>query len=93
MANTERFSFELISPYVRLAHDYITEINKQLGPAYCVDHALHYFKSGEGHYIVDGRSYALAPGMVFIIRPGVTFSFTAKRGTRLHMLYSMLTAS
>jgi AraC-like DNA-binding protein len=86
MSESEMNSFESISPYVRLAHDYITEVNKQLGPIYCADHALHYFKSGAGHYIVEGTRYEIKPGMLFIIRPGVFFSFSANQGTYLHML-------
>ena len=52
----------------------------------CVDHALHYFKSGEGYYTMDGVRYPIVSGTVFIVRPGVPFSFGPKPGTHFHML-------
>ncbi|UVI33009.1 helix-turn-helix transcriptional regulator [Paenibacillus spongiae] len=75
----------MVSPYIRIAHDFHTADNMRIGPTRIVDHALHYFKEGEGEYMVGTRRMIIRPGSLFLIRPAVTFSFSANPGTRFHM--------
>ncbi|MCQ6557391.1 AraC family transcriptional regulator [Paenibacillus mendelii] len=75
----------MASPYIRIAHDFHTEENMRIGPTRIVDHALHYFKEGDGVYTVGNRPTTIKAGSLFLIRPGVPFSFSASPGTRFHM--------
>lgn len=75
-----------LAPYLRLVHDFKTPVGMTFGPAATLDHALHYFKRGEGRYCIAGGEYAISAGTVFFVRPGVRFEFEAAVGTSFHML-------
>ncbi|HEY3329035.1 MAG TPA: AraC family transcriptional regulator [Capsulimonadaceae bacterium] len=75
-----------IAPYIRLVHDFETPLGMTFGPAYTLDHALHYFKRGSGDYHLDGIDYKIASGVAFLVRPGVPFHFSSVAGSSLHML-------
>ena len=79
-------TLSLLSPYVRLAHDYHCRPNFVLPRRRINDHALLYFRQGRGKFIIGGHSYPIAPGSVFVIRPDVLHSFTSAKGEPMHML-------
>lgn len=76
----------VISPYVRLAHDYRPAQPLALGPCWINDHALHYFQTGDGLYEIGGERFAIQPNTVFLVSPGTPFSFRAARGAETHMM-------
>lgn len=70
-------TLDQLSPYVRLAHIF------RSCPGFCLstrkinDHALLYFKNGNGTFSVEERSFRISPGALFVIPPDITHSFAA----------------
>jgi AraC family transcriptional regulator of arabinose operon len=73
-----------VSPYIRIAHDFLT-------PAFALpqrainDHALLYFKEGSGTFTEAGVTYPIQRSTLFLCRPRRLHSFEGK-GSPFYML-------
>ncbi len=74
------------SPYLRLAHDYVTPPRGQIiAKDFLGDHALHYFFDGAGEYELEDQVYKIEPRCVFLVRPGDGYRFQLDGNVKARM--------
>jgi AraC family transcriptional regulator of arabinose operon len=77
MAQPLSEALAFVSPFIRIAHDFVTPAFTLL-PRQINDHALLYFKEGGGTYTDSGETYPIRRGTLFLCRPRRLHSFVGK---------------
>jgi AraC-like DNA-binding protein len=80
------FDLSVLSPFLRLAHDFRTPVAFRLPWRRINDHALLFFRSGSGRFTVNGTVYPIQSGTLFVLRPDSDLHcFSPQPGTAFHM--------
>ncbi len=76
----------IISPYIRLAHDFRDARGMNMRPAAICDHALHYFATGSGRYTAKGQEIEIRPGRLMLVGPDEPIAIRADSDRDCRML-------